>query len=85
MSSKTLLIRCSGLAAAVAAHALFAGTLLAAQPRPEQYLARLAPPAARPAPELQLAGHAARPARGTELPAARVLRPVSLVRGLVEC
>ncbi len=85
MSSKTLLIRSGGLAAAIVAHALFAGTLLAAQPRPEQYLARLAPPAPRPAAEVQMAGRHTEPAHGAELPAARFLRPVSLVRGLVEC
>jgi len=83
MSSKTLLIRGGGLAAAITAHALFAGVLLAAQPLPDGYLARLAPPAASPAGEAQFARGAAPVVRGAELPTARVVRRLS--KGLIEC
>ena len=80
MSSKGILMKTGGLAAALAAHAVFASLMLAGQPAPEQYLARLAPQAPR-APEVQMAERRTK----TLTPAARIIRPTRLIKGLSAC
>jgi hypothetical protein len=49
MNKHGLLIKTGGLAAAAAAHAVFAFGLIAGQPQPEQYLARMSLPLQQPA------------------------------------
>jgi hypothetical protein len=90
MNSKAILIRTGSIAAAVLAHAAFAGVLVAAQPRPEQYLARLAPPAAAPVEipaGVELAQRGARPLRtsANEVPVVETLAPTRLLRGTRTC
>ena len=85
MNSKAILIRSSGLAAAMLAHAAFAGMMLAAQPHPEQYLARLAPvPAATPA-DLPAGVMLARRKDPAMLPVVQTLSPTQLLRGTSAC
>jgi hypothetical protein len=85
MNSKAILIRSGGFAAAVLAHAAFAGMMLAAQPQPERYLARLAPaPAAAPA-DLPVGVMLARRRDPAELPVVRTLTPTQLLRGTSAC
>ena len=85
MSSKGFLIKTGGAAAALAAHAVFASLMLAGQPAPEQYLARLAPQTVQ-APEVQMAvRQTLRKAASAETPAARIVRPTQLIRGLSAC
>lgn len=84
MNSKAILIRGGGLAVAVLAHAAFAGMMLAAQPQPEQYLARLAPVAPAPA-ELPAGVQLAQRGNGGELHRVRTLAPTRLLRGTSAC
>jgi hypothetical protein len=83
MSSNAILIRSGGLAAAILAHAAFAGMMLAAQPRPEHYLARLAP---APAPaDLPAGVELAQRGNAAALHAVRTLTPTRLLRGTSTC
>lgn len=85
MSSKAILIRTGGLAAAALAHAVFASALLAGQPEPGNYLARLAP-RSLPAPEVQMATRQSqRRAASGEIPAANTIHSIQLIRGLSTC
>ncbi|MBV8063820.1 MAG: hypothetical protein JOY51_09495 [Nevskia sp.] len=77
MSSTAILMKSSGLVLAIAAHAAFVAVLLAGQPAPGQYLARLAPHILQ-APEVQMA---ARPDGALRKTAA----PVRLLRGSSTC
>ncbi len=84
MSNKAILIRTGGVATAILAHAAFVYALVAPQPRPAQYLTRLAPaPAAAPA-EVPAGVKLARrdPA---ELPVVSTLTPTRLLRGTIAC
>ena len=85
MSSKAILIRSGGLAVAVLAHAAFAGVMMAAQPHPEQYLARLAPAAHSAPAELPAGVELARRKNPAELPVVQTLSPTQLLRGTSAC
>ena len=85
MSSKAILMKTGGLAAALAAHAVFASALLAGQPEPGNYLARLAP-RMLPAPEVQMATRQPQHrASSGEIPAANTIPSTRLIRGLITC
>lgn len=86
MSSNSVLIRTGSLTAAVLAHAAFAGMMLAAQPHPDEYLARLAPAAPASAPADVTAGVLlAQRRNAAELPMVRTLTPTQLLRGTTAC
>ena len=85
MSNNGLMIRSSGLAAALVAHAMFACALIAGQPQPEMYLAQLAAPARQTlqSPQWQVAarhGHGA-----GAMPVTQTLPPERLHKGLTTC
>lgn len=84
MNSKAILIRSGGLAVAVLAHAAFAGIMLAAQPHPEEYLARLAPAAPAQA-DLPASMRLAQRGNSGELQPVRTLAPTRLLRGTSAC
>ena len=89
MSKKGLMIGTGGTATAIAAHAMFAFALIAGQPEPSLYLARIAAPQQTlQAPQSQLAlrhGHGAGEQAARELPVTQTLTPVRLHKGLTTC
>ncbi len=90
MSKNGLMIGTGGTAMAFAAHAMFACALIAGQPEPAHYLARIAAPQQQTlqSPQSQLAvrhGHGAGEQPARELPVTQTLTPVRLHKGLTTC
>ncbi len=85
MSNNNWIKSGGGLAAAVAAHAAFAWALVAGQPQPELYLARLGAPLPQTlqAPPWQLATRPAHDA--AQMPVTQTLTPERLHKGLSTC
>ena len=90
MSKNGLMIGAGATATAIAAHAMFVYALIAAQPEPALYLARIAAPQQQTlqSPQWQLAvrhGHGAGQQAARELPVTQTLTPVRLHKGLTTC